>query len=100
MRRHWNRTTGIKNVKLNVSNFKGAFENNTLHLNGKFTTGSKYNVTILSLTGEKVASHSITGNGTHASFDVANNLPNGVYLIAVHEQNTQRIPEIIKVVKQ
>jgi hypothetical protein len=96
---HEDYPTSVNDVKAAKKSFAAAIQNNTLRLNGNFNTGSKYNVTVMNMAGQRIAEYNTVAQDKNMNLEL-NSVAAGMYLISVYEYNKNGVPEIIKVEKQ
>lgn len=79
--------------------FSGYFTGQQLVIKGDFDKGQPYEIVLYDLNGQTVAKKRIVAEQEHYDMYIAADLPAGVYLAGIYQQNSSMLPVIIKLVK-
>lgn len=91
---------GLGEVSKPTQRYTGNITGNTLTLQGDFTPGKRYSITLMSLNGQKLYSATATGNHGTQIHNINYDLPSGMYVVAVLEQGQALRASTIKLLKQ
>lgn len=94
------KTLSVGEVTKTEQRYTGNITGNMLTLQGDFAPGKQYYITLMSLNGQKLFAATVAGNGNTQTHSINNDLPAGMYVVAVLEKGETLRASTVKLVKQ